>query len=280
MALLINFKSMEISFTNFKYSDALRKETSSVVVFSIKTLLIHLVILCGISLLVSFLFSTNIRLSDSNLSNQLLFAVIFFLLGIVHIIFFPKWIKYVTEIPLKISLIYALVFAVVLGVVIFLYFFVSNYNQPQLALVAACSFLLPLVIGIAWTCYNAINPIIEIKPWFVPIQKTTFQNRINVVNSFQIKFILKMYYFDEVTSEFDVNVAGGFRLGKIFHEFLVQNDTGDTKIQQLDYQLNPYGWVFYVKKFSGFKKLDPGLTFLDNNINENDIIIIERVNAT
>ena len=271
---------MEISFTNSKYSESIRKETSSAIVYPVKTLLIHFVILCSITLLISFLFSSDLRSADPDRVKQLLFATIFFLMGISHIIFFPKWVQYITDLPLIVSIVYALVFAVALVIVASIYFFVSNHNQSQLAFVAAYSFLLPLIVGIAWTCFNAIDPIIEIKPWFVPTQKTTFQNRLNLANSFQIKLSLKMYYFDEVSSEFDVIVAGGFRLGKIFHEFLVENDTGDTKIQQLDYQLKPYGWIFFIKKFTGTKMLDPGLTFLDNNIKENDIIIIERVSIT
>ena len=280
MALLINFNTMEVSFTNFKYSDNVRKGTSSEIVYPAKSLLIHVVVFISITLLISFIFSGNLRLADSDLSKQLLFAVMFFLMGLGHIIFFPKWIKCISEISLRVSIIYAIVFSIAIGVTIFLYFFVSNNNQPPLALLSACSFLLPLIIGISWTCFVAIDPLIEIKPWLVPTQKATLQKRTNVVNSFQIKFNLKMYYFDEVASEFDVIVAGGLRLGKVFHEFLIENEVGDTKIQLLDYQLKPYGWVFFIKKFSGFKRLDPGLTFLDNDLKENDIIIIARVNIT
>ena len=271
---------MEISYTNFKYSDNIRKETSSVVVYPVKTLLIHFAVFFIIALLISSTVLSNSQWTISNPAKLLLCAGMFFLMGISHIIFFPKWIKYITEVPFKVSIVYSLTFAIALGSTVFLYFFISNYNQLQFALLAACSFLLPLIIGIFWTCYNATDPITEIKPWIAPQQKTTFQNKTDLVNSFQIKFNLKIYYFDEVASEFDIIVAGGFRLGKIFHEFLIENYMGDTKIQQLDYQLKPYGWIFFIKKFTGFKKLNPGLTFLDNDIKENDIIIIERVNIT
>ena len=278
MELRINYNSMEISSANFKYSDDIKKKNSIANIYSIRILLINFVIFLFITLSICTIFLSNLQLDISKLLKQFLFATIFFLMGFSHILFFPKWIKSISEISLKFSLLYSLAFATTLGCTVFLYLLISNNTQSQFALVAACSFLLPLIIGISWTCFNAIDPVTEIKPWLVPIHKTNFQNRINVANSFGIKFSLKMYYFDEVVSEFDVVVAGGFRLGKIFHEFLVENDTEETKIQQLDYQLKPYGWMFFVKKFTGVKMLDPGLTFLDSDIKENDVIIIERVN--
>lgn len=271
---------MEISFTNFKYSSEIDDESSAAVVYPVKPLLIHFVIFFIFTLIISALFFSIFHRDISEVLKQSLFAIIFFLMGLSHIIFFPKWIKYIIEISLKASIIYSIAFATALGSTVFLYLFLSNNNQLQFALLAACSFLLPLIIGISWTCFNAIDPIIDIKPWLAPTQKNSFTKKINVVNSFEIKLNLKMYYFDEVASNFDVVVAGGFRLGKVFHEFLVENDSGDTKIQQLDYQLKPYGWMFYVKKFTGIKILDPALTFLDNEIKENDVIIIERVNIT
>ena len=271
---------MDISFTNSKYSGNLKKTTSSAVIYPLKTLLLHVLICLSVSLLLSFIFSGKLQFVNSDFLKQLFFAVIFFLMGISHIIFFPTWIEFINNVSLKVSLIYSFAFAITIGLTVFLYFFLSDTHQSQYSLVAACSFLLPLIIGISWTCFISINPIIKIKPWVVPSQKITFQNKTNLANSFVIKFNLKMYYFDETTSEYDVIVAGGFRLGKIFHEFLIENDIGDEKIQQLDYQLKPYGWLFFIKKFSGLKKLDPGLTFLDNHIKENDIIIIERVNIT
>lgn len=271
---------MEISFTNYKYADEVKKKTSEVVLYPIKAILVHALLFSMVALLVCFLFSGTLHWNFFNVPKQLLFLCIFLLMGVSHILFFPKWIRYITELPLSSSLIYSLLFAFTMGTIVYLYFYIAGKPQPQYAITAAFSFIFPLIIGIAYACFTAIEPNVKIEPWFVPAQKSTNQNNVNLPNSFPIKFSLKLYYFDEAAADFDIIVAGGLRLGKIFHNFLVENNVEDAKIQQLNYQLKPYGWMFFVKKISGLKQLDPALTFLDNGIKENDIIIIERVNIT
>lgn len=271
---------MEISFTNYKYANEVMKKGSENDLYPIKNILVHALVFTMIALLVSFLFSGTVYWIFFTVSKQLLFLFIFLLMGLCHILFFSKWIKFITEQSLAFSLTYSLLFAFTMGLIVFLYFYIIGQSQPQLAITAAFSFILPLIIGIAYTCFTAIETIVEIEPWFVPAQKITTQKRTDLPNSFPIKFSLKIYYFDEAAAEFDMIVAGGLRLGRIFHDFLLENNWTDSKIQQLNYQLKPYGWVFFVKRFSGFKKLDPALTFFDNDIKENDVIIIERVNIT
>ena len=269
---------MEIRFTNYNYANNEKKKTSGNILYPVKTLLIHVLIFSIIALLICLFFSGNLYWTFLNVSNQLLLSVIFLFMGISHILFFPKWKKYVTELPLEFGIIYSVVFAFAIGLIVFLYFYIFSNSHLQLAITAAFSFLLPILIGISYTCFIAIDPVVEIEPWFLPLQKFTPNKRTNLPNSFQISFNLKIYYFDEVTADFNIIVAGGLRLGKVFHEFLLENNIADTKIQQLNYQLKPYGWLFFVKRFSGFKMLDPALTFFDNGIKENDIIIIDRVN--
>ena len=173
--------------------------------------------------------------------------------------------------------IYSLIFTLVIGGFTFLGFLISGQFQPQLALVAACSFLLPIIIGIAWTCFIAIDPITYIEPWFIPaINTSTVPNRV-IANGFKIKLKLKLYYFDEVAEEFDMTIAGSLRLGRIFHNFLLDQAAGEIKIQQLNYQLKPYKWIFYVKEFTGVKRLDPALTFYDNCIKQDDIIYVSLI---
>lgn len=269
---------MEIGFTNYKHADEIKKKPSENILYPIKTLLFHTLFFSIITLLITYLFSSNVHWMFFKINRQFLFLSVFLLMGISHILFFPKWMKYINRLPLKSVLIYSIAFALALGLIVCLYFLLSGQPQTQLAVISAFSFLLPLIIGKSYSCFTDIDPIISIEPWFVPTQKLTTQKRVDLPNSFGIKFTLKMFYFDKTSADFDIIIAGGLRLGKVFHEFLVENNDTDLKIQQLNYQLKPYAWMFFVKRFSGLKKLDPLLTFFDNGVKENDNILIERIN--
>lgn len=269
---------MELSYSNYKYEDEVKSKTFSISGKPVKNLLLHLVIILIFTLLTSIIISTYLNTAVISLSRQILLMGIFLLLSCCHIFLFPRWFQYVTELSLKVVVIYSLIFTLVIGGFTFLGFLITGQFQPQLALVAACSFLLPIIIGIAWTCFIAIDPITHIEPWFIPaINTSTVPNRV-IANGFKIKLKLKLYYFDEVAEEFDMTIAGSLRLGRIFHNFLLDQAAGEIKIQQLNYQLKPYKWIFYVKEFTGVKRLDPALTFNDNCIKQDDIIYVERIN--
>ena len=268
---------MELSYSNYKYADEVNSKKFSFTGKLVKILLLHLVVILMITLLCSLLISTYLKAYISELSRQILFMAIFLLLSSSHIFSFPKWFKYVAELPLKIVVIYLLLFTFIIWGITSLSLLMSGQFQPQFALIAACSFLLPLIIGIGWTYFIAIDPITHIEPWFIPTNNNPIQPKQIIANGFQIKFKLKPYYFDEVEEEFTITIAGSLRLGRIFHNFLVEHEADEIKIQQLDYQLKPYGWIFYVKEFVGIKRIDPALTFYDNCIKQDAIIYVERI---
>ena len=269
---------MELSYSNYKYADEVKSKTFSITGKPLKNLLLHFVVVLMITLFISIIISAYLNAAILPLSRQLLLMTIFFILSSCHIFLYPKWFQYVAELPFKVVMIYSFLFTLVIWGTTYLSFFMSGLFKPQLALIAACSFLLPIIIGIAWTCFIAIDPITYIEPWFVPVKNNTTQSNLEITNGFQIKFRLKLYYFDDDEEEFDITIVGSLRLGKIFHDLLVEHAAAEIKIQQLNYQLKPYGWIFYVKEFAGVKRLDPALTFYDNGIKQDDIIYVERIN--
>ena len=269
---------MELSNPNYKYTDEVKSKIFLFTGKPIKILLLHLVVILMITLLCSLLISTYLKSIMSELLRQILFMAIFILLGSSHIFLFPRWFKLVAELPLKIVVIYLLLFTFIIWGITSLSLLISGQFQPQFALIAVCSFLLPIIIGIGWTCFIAIDPITYIEPWFIPAHNNSPQPKRIIANGFKIKFKLKPYYFDEFEEEFTIIIAGSLRLGRIFHDFLGEHKADEIKIQQLNYQLKPYGWIFYVKRFMGIKRIDPTLTFYDNSIKQDDIIYVERIN--
>jgi hypothetical protein len=239
-------------------------------------------------LLVSILLATPtlFLLFDLNISdiNLLLLAQFFILLiGIVHVAINPSLIAWYKDQPFKFQLLF------LLCILILSYFFsdmsLSFIVSPKLRLVWFLSllwFLVPTLLN------ETVNQLLQVPPkvytqWFYPLnERIDDPNDEELANPIVISFVFrKNNQTDEVTT-FRAKAPVGMPLGRLFYFFI--NDYNDrhpeSRISYLNNEGEPHGWVFFKikNKFLGLKDaVNPASSISSNNINENDVLICNRI---
>jgi hypothetical protein len=196
----------------------------------------------------------------------------FLILGIFELIFIEKLLL---SLSLKAKLlIIALLSTIIVGVLLFLVRD-AKYNV-NLYLISCCAFLLPSILYHSWLFYNAMLNN-EYKTWY--IINTNEEERLSIfLNSLSINFRLFPSPLGAVETFF-LTLPAYVPLGRLFNQFVITNNRNEgTLIEWMDEDKNIYGWIFYIKEYSGtsVRYLDPEKTLRENNIKDNAIIIAER----
>ena len=221
------------------------------------------------------LFSLGANLNLGGMTGKLVYISGFLLAGIAHIYTFPKFLK-LAEKAGKEIFVYTFLLAAFIFICSLLFFLFTGPGRPAFALAGACSFFLPSAMILSWYSFNNIFPAEGYTTWTLPA--TAPDQKVSIfLNSIQISMQLKMNWFDEAETNFVITIPPRITLGEMFHRFLMDKEAQSVHIQLFDREQQPFRWKFTLKKQMVRRMLDPALTLIQNDINQDDIIIPERI---
>lgn len=198
-------------------------------------------------------------------------------LGMLNTYLLNKYQRFLNMNFYKEKLLYTLLLASLIFFILFLFYYVINENILIMAYASSSSFLLPIIIHQAWSFYKSI-PEKQYKLWYYPeeladVQVPKFRNGISV------QFKVPRKYYDVEEALIAAKAPEPMILSKRFLLVVFeQNKESDTVIEYLDNNKKPFGWKFYLLLYGGLikKRLDPDLSFMQNNIPKNAVIIVKR----
>jgi hypothetical protein len=152
-------------------------------------------------------------------------------------------------------------------------------SSPGLA-VSALLFSLPFFVLVSFRRFRQIPPR-EYKMWYYPAGSSMPDlDMLDLTKILVVQFEFPKRASDSQPTNFKAKAPVEMRFGGLFFIFLndYQEQHPDSPIQYLDDQNQPFGWVFYRKSvwWQPRKYFDAGLSFRDNQVADNEIIICER----
>ncbi len=229
------------------------------------------------------LLSNEKVLNNIPLNNFISFQVVFFLLGVLHIMALRKFFPDISETPTCFwsEFLYTLV-TVFVGLISFM--FVVNIYKPEytyIFLTSAITFLMPFMIVKLYEFAVSI-PVSVYQKWFYPIDKKMKDPKEEeLLNPLVISFEFNKGESLSEISNFRLKAPERMEFGKLFYFFI--NDYNERhpggEITYIDKGNKPSGWIFYTKpNWLGLQKyINFNKTIEANNIKENDVIICRRV---
>jgi hypothetical protein len=156
-----------------------------------------------------------------------------------------------------------------------------EYSYSWLYALSSAGFTLPFFIRLSMR-YLVRIPAKLYKKWYYPLGNTMPDvDRLDLSKVLVIQFEFPKKYKEQQHTNFKAKAPVEMSMGNLFFIFI--NDynerTPDSKIGYLNEQGQPYGWVFYRKTFwwQTRKYFDPDLSFKDNGILDNFVIIADRM---
>lgn len=216
-----------------------------------------------------------------------IFAILFILFGIFHILFFHKKYFYKNNSDKTKAVVAEILFMLSLLFIIIVFFSALQYFLKDKnflffpTLMCMLAFFIPL--SIFYTFEAAYNiPKTEFPAWQYPIY-----NPIDLPDERPNEKLLVIAFetckspSDKVRTNFRAKGPETMKLGDLFYHFI--NDynevQSETPIQFATQENTAYYWGFRIKP-KGLKTsqiLDPELSMRENRIKENSIIICERI---
>ncbi len=207
----------------------------------------------------------------------------FLLLGAAHIYFMNQYLSWSGQTG---SLWPELFFTLLLslfGAIVFLLCY-PMFNKDKMGTLMTGSilfFIVPYVFYQAYRSAVAIPPKI-LKEWFYPVGEEIDEPEDSKLrNMLVISFEFEKRANDGTLTNFRAKAPAQMDFGQLFYYFLndynEKNPSG--KVQYVDNNGSPYGWVFYKKNdWYHFltRYIDAEKTVSGNSIKENDVIICSR----
>lgn len=215
------------------------------------------------------------------------FAAIFLLFGIIHVVFFHKKYFYTTQNDHRKVFIGEMIFALSLILLTIAMFSALQYFLKDKSflfypmLLSMLSFFIPvLVLHTFEAAYKIPLPVFS--TWSYPVNSPIDlpeekANEKLVVIAFEIA----KQSADPLKTNFRAKGPEAMMLGELYYHFL--NDYNElhseTQIEFTDEYNSPQEWWFRIKPkwYQRNKILDPNLSVRDNKIKEDTIIICERI---
>jgi hypothetical protein len=225
----------------------------------------------------SFLFTTPF-------TTLIICQIIFLLLGFLHIRSMPRYLKWSGGDK---SFWFEVLFIVVLAAFGYMAFVIvfSIFNREGYQYYLGSSvFFFIIAYFIYATFISAVSiPLKIYAKWFYPVhEEVEDPDEDKMKNMLVISFEFQKKKTDTHYTNFRAKAPADMEFGQLFYYFI--NDYNERhpqgKIEFLNEQANPAGWVFYKKpKWYSFntRYIDSGKSFFINHIRENDIIVCQRV---
>ena len=204
------------------------------------------------------------------------------LLGILNVSFLGKAIAWSDEKSYGTELRFTIVLALLGGIALMLVFMFLHFNfYPLINLSALLLFILPYLI------YGIIKRFMKIpvkifRMWYYPSDKHVEDPTDREMESpLVIGFEFKKHYKDTSITTFRAKAPKEMVFGKLFYYFIndYNHRNPDEKIEYLDENKKPQGWIFYFKPklFRKVRYIDPEETNSFNFVRENSVIVCKRV---
>ena len=236
---------------------------------NIRHTIIYPALLISISLIVNYFFISYVI---TNLpAANFIYAGAFLLMGLIHIFIFSKWLAWHPN--FRYGTIYTIILAVIISVGPPLSFSLGLDQALLLAPVAVSAFLLPYAFYATIFYFRSIGAR-QYQPWFIPADVEPDTRMSLLLNSIHFKIKMPVKYSDTTATQFVITLSPKLKLSTVFIRFLYEKHD---VIEMTDSNGYPYGWLFSIKNRWGKRMLDPDLTLNENAVQEDDIILVERV---
>jgi len=211
--------------------------------------------------------------------------VLILVLGILHVVFFPKLLPWGKDSSFLWSLVFTIIIAIIGSILLlFIFDFIGLRDHMYLFLSALALFLVPFLFVRAVLEYFKI-PEVVIKSWIYPLKQeipdpTDKELEAPVVVAFEFQ----KNKTDKGLTNFRAKAPRGMQFGRLFYFFI--NDYNarhpEETIEYVDSAVDPYKWIFFMKPgfMKGRKYIDPEKTIYNSHIKENSIIVCKRVIET
>jgi hypothetical protein len=210
--------------------------------------------------------------------------LVFFVVGFIHIGQMHQHLKWSgTEKSFWFELLFTLVVSIFAFMAFNFVFGSVNKEGYHYYMSSATVFIL-----IAFLLYNTFMASVNIplkiySRWFYPVhEEVDDPDESKLKNLLVISFEFQKKMNAPHFTNFRAKAPADMEFGQLFYYFI--NDYNErhpnAKIEYVNEQAQPYGWIFYKKKkwyTLSTKIIDTGKTFFINHIRENDIIVCKRV---
>ncbi len=173
--------------------------------------------------------------------------------------------------------VYSIVLATIIVIISLLFGAVTHRFHPLLSLACACAFLLFFVVDELWNFYAAAT---ETKPalWYYSSDLAIHQGTV-FLNSLPVKVKVQIDQQGRVENIIRFRAPVKMKLGLVFYHMVQdQNRNGQTPVDFIDRNNQPYGWAFFTAPPIGLSRyLDPEESLVENGIKPNATIIVRRV---
>jgi hypothetical protein len=247
-----------------------------------KATIIYLLVCTLIFAIIGFVGVPNIFLRPTY--TLIACQILFFLLGLWHVRLMHKYLKWSGD---EKSFWYEAVFTVVVATFGFMGFIIIFTWMNRTGYEFHISFSILFFI-IAFFVYNTFLRAINIpdkvyKKWHYPVHaEVDDPDESKLKNMLVISFEFQKKKTDKYFTNFRAKAPADMEFGELFYYFI--NDYNERhpngKIEYVNEQAQPHGWVFYKKPkwyTVNTKYISTENTFFTNHIKENDVIVCARV---
>ncbi len=247
-----------------------------------KATIIYLLVATLIAAIVGVMGSST--LFTTPFTTLIICQVIFLLLGFLHLRCMPIYLKWSGGDK---SFWFEVIFTVVVAAFGFMAFSLvfTIFNREGYHYYIGSALLFFIIAYFLYATFvKAVSiPLLIYTKWFYPVhEEVEDPDDDKMKNMRVIAFEFQKTKTDQHFTNFRAKAPMDMEFGQLFYYFI--NDYNERhpqgKIQYLNEQAAPYGWVFYKKpKWYSFntRYIDTDKTFFINNIRENDIIVCKRV---
>ncbi len=212
------------------------------------------------------------------------FSMLFFtmLMGGLHVFFYRyTFNKFDSHKNLK-ELVFALItsFVLVVPIIMIATYFNDIQYLPYYFLVVA-AFTLPTSFFVLYK-YSISIPVKLYTKWYYPLgKKYDTPKHYELKNMIVLNFMFYKSTKAQNMTSFKAKAPKNMAFGRLFFFFI--NDYNDkkttTKIEVTDSSGDPHGWYFYSKPkwYGASKHIDPVLTVEENNLNDGDMVVCQRI---
>jgi len=206
----------------------------------------------------------------------------FIITGSIHVYLYKTTFKSLQTKKIHIEIFLALITALFLTIALAL---LIAYNKDIIYLydfyITVLSFVFPTIVYILYKTSISI-PVAIYDKWYYPLTK---KYQIASINEFKNMVVLNLFFYKDDNeshlTKFKVKAPKNMNFGRLFYFFILEyneKNPGHT-INILSQSKDPYGWCFYSKPkwFSATKRIDSELTVENNNLQDNDSIICQRI---
>lgn len=230
---------------------------------------------------VTGIFSMESLFSGNLMANFITIQLVFFFLGILHLLAMEAFLSWEEENKKSSQLIFSII-AAIIGSIGFInaaaYFGVPGFHVYFLSGLTA--FFLPLIFRYLWFSI-ADFPVPVYQRWYYPVVKHVSPPDPDELRNLRIVALEFSKSPNAPKTIFTAKAPINMNFGKFFYHFI--NDynqrTPEAPIYFKDEINQPYGWQFYVKpNLLGItRNINPELTISSNGLREHKTIVCQRI---